>query len=172
MYSSHHGAEGFAHTCGSPGPPGQGAEAETQGCGGVYHNAAVFEVPQELLEGPMVRALSGGVHGYAAGEGAKYLPIAEVSRCIEELRNIHRTVCMHGHLLALDICSFSYEQGRRIQPKALRGQRATGTAPTCRFQKKKRKKLKLHADPEGYELHIEAVVGPVTLVGRSKDPQP
>ena len=30
--------------------------------------------------------------------------------------------------------------------------------------KRKRKELILHADPEGYELHAEVVVGPVILV--------
>ena len=34
------------------------------------------------------------------------------------------------------------------------------------------KEFKLHADPERYELQAEAVVGPVSLVDRSKDSQP
>ena len=41
-----------------------------------------------------------------------------------------------------------------------------------KYEKKKGKELILHADPEGYELHAEAVVGPVTLVNGSKEPKP
>lgn len=54
------------------------------------------------------------------------------------------------------ICRFKSEGG-------LVGHESWGRA------KRKTKELIIHADPEGYALHAEAVVGPVTLVQCSGD---
>lgn len=98
-------------TSSSPSPPWQSAETEAQTSAPIDNDAAVLEVPQELLEAAVVCALRGGVHGHAAGQCAEHLPVAKVRGSIEKLWYVHRAICMHqlSHSLLLMLNVERYE---------------------------------------------------------------